>query len=96
MAVLGVELTKSSNIKHVVSALLLICGRMGEGDNVAHLFGDEASKISPFDYVQALPVRTAKILSEISRRGMAFHVAPHSGKHGIFIAKNYKSLEKNT
>lgn len=95
MAVLGVKLTKSSNIKHVVSALLLIC-RMGEGDNVAHLFGDEASKISPFDYVQALPVRTAKILSEISRRGMAFHVAPHSGKHGIFIAKNYKSLEKNT
>lgn len=96
MAVLGVKLTKSSNITHVVSALLLICSLIDEGDNVAHLSGDEASSISPSDYIQALPVRIAKILSEISRRGMSFHIAPCSGKHGIFIAKNYKTLEKNT
>ncbi|KJM02327.1 hypothetical protein SS39_11155 [Enterobacter chengduensis] len=74
----------------------MICNQLGEGDNVAHLSGDEASNISPSDYVQALPARTAKILSEITRRGMFFHIAPYSGKHGIFIAKNYKSLEKNS
>lgn len=96
MAIHSVKLTRSSNAKHVVSALLLICNQLGEGDNVAHLTGDEASNISPSDYVQALPARTAKILSEITRRGMFFHIAPHSGKHGIFIAKNYKSLEKNS
>lgn len=96
MAIHSVKLTKSSNVKYVVSALLLICSRLGEGDNVAHLSGDEASDISPSDYVQALPARTAKILSEMTRRGLFFHVAPHSGNGGIFIAKNYKSLEKNT
>lgn len=96
MAVFGVKLSKISNEKHVVSALLLICCRMGEGDNVAHLFGDEASNISPSHFVQDLPGRTAKILSEICRRGLCFHIAPHSGNHGIFIAKNYKALEKNS
>lgn len=96
MAVLGVKLTKGSDVRHVVSALLLICNQLGEGDNVAHLSGDEASNISPSDYVQDLPARTAKILSEITRRGMFFHIAPYSGKHGIFVAKNYKSLEKNS
>ncbi|MGV2721537.1 UNVERIFIED_CONTAM: hypothetical protein POV78_06945 [Enterobacter roggenkampii] len=96
MAIHSVKLTRSSKAKHVVSALLLICNQLGEGDNVAHLSGDEDSKISPSDYVQALPARTAKNLSEITRRGMFFHIAPHSGEHGIFIAKNYKSLEKNS
>ena len=96
MAIHSVKLTKSSNVKHVVSALLLICSRMGEGDNVALLTGDEVSDITPSDYVQALPVRTAKILSEITRRGMYFHVAAHSHFGGIFIAKNHKSLKKNT
>ncbi|NCB85928.1 MAG: hypothetical protein EOM43_00265 [Gammaproteobacteria bacterium] len=96
MAVLGVRLTKSSSVKHVVSALLLVCCRLGDGDNVAHLSGDEASDISPSDYVQALPVRTAKILSAMTRRGLFFHVGPHSGKDGIFIAKNHKSLKNNT
>lgn len=94
MAIFGVKLSKISNEKHVVSALLLICCRMGEGDNVAHLFGDEASSITPSHYVQALPERTAKILSAICRRGLTFHVAPHSGNNGIFIAKNHKTLGK--
>lgn len=79
-----------------MSALLLICCQMGEGDNVAHLFGDEASNISPSHYIQALPGRIAKILSEICARGMYFHVAPHGGSNGIFIAKNHNALKNNT
>lgn len=96
MAIHGVKLNKTSNEQYVVSALLLICCRLGEGDNVAHLSGDEASTISPYQYVQALPGRTAKILSEICRRGLCFHIAPHSGIPGIFIAKNAKTLKQNT
>ena len=96
MAIFGVKLTKTSNTQHVVSALLLICYRLGEGDNVAHLFGDEVSSISPRQNVQALPERIAKILSEISARGMCFHVAPCSGRNGIFIAKSHKALKNNT
>lgn len=95
MAILGVKLTKTSNTQHVVSALLLICYRLGEGDNVAHLFGDEVSSISPRQNVQALPERIAKILSEISRRGLFFHVAPHGENHGIFIATHPKILTKH-
>ncbi|BBR58905.1 hypothetical protein [Klebsiella sp. WP4-W18-ESBL-05] len=96
MAIHGVRLSKTSREEHVVSALLLICCRLGEGDNVAHLFGDEASSISPSQYVQALPERTAKILSEICRRGLFFHIATHSGIPGIFIARDNKTLKKNT
>ncbi|MGV3779247.1 hypothetical protein R4T16_12175 [Citrobacter freundii] len=96
MAIFGVKLSNVSNERHVVSALLLICCQMGEGDNVAHLFGDEASNISPSHYIQALPGRIAKILSEICARGMYFHVAPHGGSNGIFIAKNHKALKNNT
>ena len=93
MAIFGVKLTKTSNTQHVVSALLMICYRLGEG--VAHLFGDEVSSISPRQNVQALPERIATILSEISRRGLFFHVAPHGENHGIFIATHPKILTKH-
>ncbi|ELL0167108.1 TPA: hypothetical protein ACX131_000379 [Citrobacter freundii] len=95
MAILSVKLTKTSNTQHVVNALLLICCRMGEGSNTVHLFGDEVSDISPRQNVQSLPERTAKILSEISRRGLFFHVAPHGKNHGIFIATHPKNLSRN-
>ncbi|BDN97336.1 TPA: hypothetical protein ACW7QV_003330 [Citrobacter braakii] len=96
MAIHGVKLKKTSNAQYVVSALTLICCRLGEGDNVAHLFGDEASDIHPAQFIQELPGKTAKILSEICRRGMCFHVAAHGGISGIFIAKNAKTLKQNT
>lgn len=65
-----------------------------EGGNIAHLFGDEVSDISPRQNVQSLPVRTAKILSEISRRGLFFRVAPHGENNGIFIATHPKNLSR--
>lgn len=95
MAIHGVRLSKSSNVRYVVNALILICCRVGGGDNVAHLFGDEVSSISPSHKIQALPERTAKILSGISRRGLTFHVAPHGENHGIFIATHPKILNKH-
>lgn len=95
MAIFGVKLSKTSNTNHVVNALLLICCRLDEGDNIAHLFSDEVSNISPRQNVQSLPERTAKILSEISRRGLFFHVAPHGENHGIFIATHPKNLSRN-
>ena len=50
---------------------------------------------SPRQNVQSLPERTAKILSEISRRGLFFHVAPHGKNPGIFIATHPKNLSRN-
>lgn len=95
MAIFGVKLTNTSNTRHVVSALLLICCRMGEGGNIAHLSGDEISEIHPRQNVQSLPVRTAKILSEMARKGLVFHVAPYGHINGIFIAKHPKVLSGN-
>ncbi|EEO5443617.1 MULTISPECIES: hypothetical protein [Salmonella] len=94
MTILSVKLTKTSNTTHVVNALLLICCQLNEGGNIAHLFGDEVSDISPRQNVQSLPVRTAKILSEISRRGLFFRVAPHGENNGIFIATHPKNLSR--
>ncbi|EHI3538460.1 TPA: hypothetical protein ACODJV_004446 [Salmonella enterica subsp. enterica serovar Potsdam] len=94
MTILSVKLTKTSNTTHVVNALLLICRQLNEGGNIAHLFGDEVSDISPRQNVQSLPVRTAKILSEISRRGLFFRVAPHGENNGIFIATHPKNLSR--
>lgn len=94
MAIFGVKLTNSSKVGYVVSTLHQICCASGSDDNIAHLSGCEASKILPRQYVQDLPVRTAKILSEISRRGLIFHVAPHGKRQGIYIASNTKTLSK--
>lgn len=95
MAFFGVKLSSASTVRSVVNALNLICCRMGEGDNIAHLYGDEVSEISPRQNVQDLPERTAKILSEISRKGLFFHVAPRGHIHGIFIVSNPKILNKS-
>ncbi|EAO2463250.1 hypothetical protein IHY64_000519 [Salmonella enterica] len=94
MTILSVKLTKTSNTAHVVNALLLICCQLNEGGNIAHLFGDEVSDISPRQNVQSLPARTAKILSEISRRGLFFRVAPHGENNGIYIATHPKNLSR--
>ncbi|EGC8434143.1 hypothetical protein H9072_001024 [Salmonella enterica] len=94
MTILSVKLTKTSNTDHVVNALLLICCQLNEGGNIAHLFGDEVSDISPRQNVQYLPARTAKILSEISRRGLFFRVAPHGENNGIYIATHPKNLSR--
>ncbi|ECH5088952.1 hypothetical protein FPX60_04865 [Salmonella enterica] len=94
MTILSVKLTKTSNTANVVNTLLLIYCQLNEGGNIAHLFGDEVSDISPRQNVQSLPARTAKILSEISRRGLFFRVAPHGENNGIFIATHPKNLSR--
>lgn len=94
MTILSVKLTKTSNTAHVVNALLLICCQLNEGGNIAHLFGDEVSDISPRQNVQSLPARTAKkSLRNITSRPF-FRVAPHGENNGIFIATHPKNLSR--
>lgn len=90
MTIFDIKLTKTSNAADVVSDLVSICYAGEQADNIAYLTGDEISDIHPRQNVQALPTRTAKILSAICRRGMTFHVATRGRSCGIFIAKHPK------
>ena len=92
MIINSVKLKKDVNPDEVVNQINLICCIVGEGDNVAHLVGDEISNIHPHQEVQSLPILAAKILSQIARKGLCFHVARRGDHTGVFIARNRKLL----